>query len=564
MQIESMTLQNFRCYEQKEIQFSQVTAIQGHNGAGKSTLAEAIVWCLYGTDMLGKSKQDENLMRLGTKSMAVAVTFVNEAGKSLTVSRIRSSKRASAMTVNGSRPKPGQVEGWFGAVSEFLSVFFPGYFSSLEPKEAKLILSKCVPDVPKEDVLSRMNGDAAELLAHDKFVMGLESVDFAMKRVRDDMAELEKSITPYEGEMDAYQAVIERGEPKPFVSEITAEMLKQFEASKREVVKNEAGFENRDEQLQALLAQHTSLADTYRTLKASVPNVDKNCPTCGQKLLTLRADEIRQQVALKQRGILRNLEQIVAEGKRVKAEIERLTTLPKTSPVVQTLKQNIEQVENKLRTVHPHKNRPRTIKTNKKKGNKGRNAWQKTIRMNQTLKNNIEQRGKKLRDEHQLQIAHAAMIQMYQMAKENIAKTKQSMMDEQKQLEATERKLKALQDFRFEYVRTQHAKLNSLFDHVRIHLMDWNKETGEIRESFRIDWKGRPYRLLSFSEKIRCDLEIGRVLTEARGEAMPVYVDNAESVQDLLAEHFRGQVIAAYVADTKLTVKHQQVDPQVA
>lgn len=516
MRIESMTLENFRCYEQKEIQFGQVTAIQGHNGAGKSTIAEAVVWCLYGTDILGKSKQDENLMRLEAKSMAVAVTFVNEVGKSLTVSRIRSSKRASAMTVNGSRPKPGQVEGWFGTVSEFLSVFFPGHFSSLEPKEAKLILSKCVPDVPKEDVLARMNGDAAELLAHDKFVMGLESVDFAMKRVRDDMAELEKSITRYEGEMGAYHAVIERGEPRQFASAITAEMLKQFETSKREVVKHEAGFENRDEQLQALLAQHTSLADTYRTLKASVPKVDTNCPTCGQKLPTLKADEIRQQVALKQRGIQRNLEQIVAEGKRVKAEIERLTALPKTSTVDPALKHNIEQME------------------------------------------------KQLRDEHQLQIAHAAMIRTYQMAKENIAKTKQSMMDEQTQLEATERKLKALQDFRFEYVRAQHAKLNNLFEHVRIHLMDWNKETGEIRESFRIEWKGRPYRLLSFSEKIRCDLEIGRVLTEARGEAMPVYVDNAESVQDLFAEHFRGQVLAAYVANTKLTVKHQQVDPQVA
>ncbi len=516
MQIASMTLENFRCYEYKEVHFSPVTAIYGHNGAGKSTLAEAVVWCLYGTDILGKSKQDENLMRMGTKSMAVAVTSVNEAGKTMTVSRARSSKRASAMTVNGSRPKPGQVEGWFGTVSEFLSVFFPGYFSSLEPKEAKLILAKCVPDVPKEDVLARMNADAAELLAHDKFAMGVESADIAMKRVRDDIAELEKSITRYEGEMDAYQAVIERGVPKPFVSEITDEMLNQFEASKRELAKYEVGFENRDQQLQALLAQHTSLADTYRTLKTSVPKVDTNCPTCGQKLPAARAQEIRQQVALKQKGILRNLEQIVAEGKKVKAEIERLKALPQTHEVDPSLEHFIQQME------------------------------------------------KQQRDERQLQIAHEAMIQTYQLAKENVTRTRQSIVDEQSQLEANLRKLKALQDFRFEYVRAQHAKLNNLFEHVHIHLMDWNKETGEIRESFRIEWKGRPYRLLSFSEKIRCDLEIGRVLSHAKGEAMPVYVDNAESVQDLFAERFSGQVIAAYVSDALLTVKHPHVDTQVA
>ena len=84
--------------------------------------------------------------------------------------------------------------------------------------------------------------------------------------------------------------------------------------------------------------------------------------------------------------------------------------------------------------------------------------------------------------------------------------------------------------------------------------MDVNKETGEVRETFRIEWKGRPYRLLSYSEKIRCDIEIGRALAQAKGEAMPVYVDNAESVQRLMDETFSGQVITAYVADGPLTV----------
>lgn len=515
MRIESITLENFRCHEHMEIQFSPVTAIYGHNGAGKSTIAEAVVWCLYGTDILGKSKQDENLMHIGSKSMAVAVTFVNSVGISLTISRMRSGKRASAITVNGSRPKEGQIEGWFGSVSEFLSMFFPGYFSSLEPKEAKAILAKCVPDVPKEDVLARMTSDSVELLAHDKFVMGIESVDYAMKRVREEIVEVQKSLTRFEGEMDAYESVIQRGEPSPFVSKITSEMLDQFEAAKREMVKHEAGIQNRDSRLQELLAQHTSLADTYRTLKASVSKVDTHCHTCGQKLPADQANKIRQQVALKQNGIQRNLEQIVTEGKRVKAEIERLKSLPKTPEVDLNLQDFIQQME------------------------------------------------KQLRNEQELKIAHEAMTRTYQMATENIAQTKQYMMDEQKQLEAYRRKLKALQDFRFEFVRAQHEKLNGLFEHVRIHLMDWNKETGEIRESFRVEWKGRPYRLLSFSEKIRCDLEIGRVLAEAKGEAMPVYVDNAESVQDLFLEHFNGQVIASYVSDTKLTVKHQ-VDSQVA
>lgn len=454
-------------------------------------------------------------MHIGANSMAVAVTFINSGGQSLTVSRIRSGKRSSAITVNGSRPKAGQIEGWFGSVSEFLSMFFPGYFSSLEPKEAKIILAKCVPEVSKEDVLVRMSTDSVERLVRDKFAMGIESVDFAMKKVRSDIAECEKSLTRFEGELDAYGAVIERGEPSPFVTKIPSEMLTQYEAVKRDMVKHVADFENREVRLEALRTQHKSLVDSYRLLKASVPKADTHCHTCGQALPLDEAQQIRRRVALKQTGIQRNLAHIVAEGKRVKAEIEHLNALPKTPEVDPNGQDFMKQVE------------------------------------------------KQLRDEEQLKMAHEAMKQTVQVAKENIAQTKQYMVDERTHLEALRRKLKALQDFRFEYVRAQHEKLNGLFEHVRIHLMDPNKETGEIRASFRIEWKGRPYRLLSFSEKIRCDLEIGRVLAKAKGEVMPVYVDNAESVQNLLAETFCGQVIAAYVSDMKLTVKHL-VDPQVA
>ncbi|WP_169794800.1 AAA family ATPase, partial [Alicyclobacillus kakegawensis] len=114
MHIKTITLENFRCYEKQTFEFGPVTAIYGHNGAGKSTLAEAVVWCLYGTNILGKSKQDESLMRLGAKDMAVVVTFVDAAGKEIILARTRTGKKASVLTVNGRRPKAGEIEGMFG------------------------------------------------------------------------------------------------------------------------------------------------------------------------------------------------------------------------------------------------------------------------------------------------------------------------------------------------------------------------------------------------------------------------------------------------------------------
>src|SRR5579875_1724592 len=150
MKILNIQLEHFRSFTEASFQFHDTTIISGHNGAGKSTLAEAVVLCLFGADIAGRQKQDEKLTRLGAKHMAVTVTWLIR-GTPVAISRTRGSRQGSTVLVNGKRAQTGQIEGWFGTVQEFLSVFVPGYFSSLEPKEAKAVLSRCVPDIPKDN-----------------------------------------------------------------------------------------------------------------------------------------------------------------------------------------------------------------------------------------------------------------------------------------------------------------------------------------------------------------------------------------------------------------------------
>ena len=54
MIIKSITLKNFRQYQDAKIEFStdpekNITIIMGDNGTGKTTLAQAFQWALYGT-----------------------------------------------------------------------------------------------------------------------------------------------------------------------------------------------------------------------------------------------------------------------------------------------------------------------------------------------------------------------------------------------------------------------------------------------------------------------------------------------------------------------------------
>nr|WP_231563745.1 ATP-binding protein [Anoxybacillus sp. KU2-6(11)] len=48
-----MSLANFKNHATLEIEFGDITNIQGRNGAGKSSIGDAITWLLYGTDIMG-------------------------------------------------------------------------------------------------------------------------------------------------------------------------------------------------------------------------------------------------------------------------------------------------------------------------------------------------------------------------------------------------------------------------------------------------------------------------------------------------------------------------------
>lgn len=68
MNIKQITMANFKNYEQQTYTFHNQTVVMGKNGTGKTTIAEAMVWCLFGTDITGVSKQDQKLLRLGKRT----------------------------------------------------------------------------------------------------------------------------------------------------------------------------------------------------------------------------------------------------------------------------------------------------------------------------------------------------------------------------------------------------------------------------------------------------------------------------------------------------------------
>ena len=92
--------------------------------------------------------------------------------------------------------------------------------------------------------------------------------------------------------------------------------------------------------------------------------------------------------------------------------------------------------------------------------------------------------------------------------------------------------------------------MNASFQHVNIQVVEEGKSS-----FFKITYKGRAVRRISHSERIRCDLEIGRVLAQAHGKLIPVFVDEAQSIQNLLDENIGRQILMVSVFAGPLTVR---------
>lgn len=80
---------------------------------------------------------------------------------------------------------------------------------------------------------------------------------------------------------------------------------------------------------------------------------------------------------------------------------------------------------------------------------------------------------------------------------------------------------------------------------VEISLYDVIKTTGEVKDVFKFNYRGRRYDRLSLSEKIRAGMEVSELMKRLTGRNYPVFLDNMESVDDLANVRPTGQILMA-------------------
>lgn len=218
IRIVRLELTNFKCFQHKEISFdSQVTTIRGRNGVGKTTIADAILWCLFGKDSLGRADfsikthdgegndiphldhsvemlLDINEERDGVpvnKRVTLRRTLREQWVKKRATDEQVLKNNTTEYLVNGEVTTAADYKKYIASlISEdiFRAITNPAYFPSLKWQQQRDFLTKMVGSIPPEDfadtdeladLVRQLDLSGEDIIAHRKHLF------YQIKQVKD-------------------------------------------------------------------------------------------------------------------------------------------------------------------------------------------------------------------------------------------------------------------------------------------------------------------------------------------------------------------------------------------
>lgn len=115
MYIKSLTLKNFRNYEQQTIDFAPGTnIICGHNANGKTNILEAVY--LFGYGKSHRTKSDAEMIRFGKESAKAAITFENKGREFVAEMKLAKDGKKTILVNNVPIKKLSRLMSYFHAV----------------------------------------------------------------------------------------------------------------------------------------------------------------------------------------------------------------------------------------------------------------------------------------------------------------------------------------------------------------------------------------------------------------------------------------------------------------
>lgn len=588
LQIMQLTVTGFGCFADEHTwTFGRMTTITGHNYQGKSTIADAIAYALTGAPFFGGRDLDR-LQNEGSPFMRVELTVRTDDGKTHEIRRARQGGK-TALSVDGTTTTQERFAERFGSRDLILSLLNPLYFAEVLGGDGRTLIEQYLPSVPHEAVMEKLSEHMRGILGDDR----LEMPEVYLKEKRHELKELEKDRLVLDGQMQQTEnqrvkLQKELDEKKALLAHTTAALAplenkqkaQDFTALDAEIARLSAQYDAVQDgqaddrraalqaeldavrareftfpgtaqlrqmqgQLQALYGRYNDEAGRLQYLQTQGV-----CPTCLRRIDSGSFPEI-------QAAFARRLQKIQTDGVALRQQSETLAMQEtQARQEFDVLKAGeITRLEQELAAAQADNaaQQRELIKAKIKELSAQRALGGLTAEEAQQYQTLFHEQGK-LESE----------INQIEKLLDSLPRGQQEGLD---RLDA---EIRTLQDKITAAKAYQSERAALLFAPVQMHkaglkLYEPMKESGELRDVFKLTWDGRDYVRLSLSERMRCGLEVVELLSRLSGKRYPLFVDNTESFCDLGAAQHDGQMILArVVARQTLQVKSLDAPQQKA
>lgn len=495
--------------------------IIGANFQGKTTIGSLFNWCLTGTTLEGKERDNVSNDTKKVDKVVVDISFVDNYG--IEHRLIRNKAKDFYLTLDGQEINQERLAQFYKDKDVFLVAHNPYYFWMLEPKEQKNLIRKILPSIDAKASFNLLDRSEQNILGYP-----IENLTEYTDSMNKDIAELDKEYQKNIGIIETLKGIILNNHMN-FLEFNKDGELNQLKQQYQELSNNIETFsleelkkniDTIDKRLKELISNDLAkISSDYKKEESKLKELDSDesiCPYCKQSMKNGEAKihlknfykkELNQFQEKADNLKQRAKELISAKNEKVKL-YEKLNTsnTKELSKKLDELKEKIDVLEKEKNTILLHNKQAEIINNQAKEAREKLSIYEKVQEENrQEVKLKLEQK----------KIAN---------------------------------KLKIL------VIEAQKEKIRQYMNKVDIEFSKVSKTTGEITECCNIQYEGRDYKKLSKSQQARACLEISNVFNKITNINVPIFFDDAESTTDIQEIPNTQMIISQVIKYNKLEI----------
>lgn len=349
---------------------------------------------------------------------------------------------------------------------------------------------------------------------------------------------------------------------------------------------NAEEFQISDEEVKKLYklkSQYKQLQDEYRQKETLSLKEGDNCPTCKTVINTSHIEILEEEYNFELSELVKSGKNKANELKNHKEYIKKKKKEFNTNKElkIKDLKVRYNALSKKISDIEKANLLNETTINTKKEENihalqaEIKNINEKINQIKNKDDNNIEYEFKlkkeKLKEKIIIEKKNKAEIDAYNLEiKYSAKKNKENIEERNKILEENQNIYKKI-DFCVnqinickEYTGIKIRKLSEIIhshlNEVSIELQAMVKSTGELKDTFNVNYKGVNFRSISRSEKIKSGLEISNLIRNVTNYNYPLFVDNTESITNYKKPKETQIIETCVVKNLKLLIKDKHED----